>query len=85
MASVIPVIMGFVCNEKTRLVLVMKCPACENELLKISVAGVNVLACAEGCGSYWFDTLQIKRLTERLPGAGASLLAVVSPLLQPRA
>lgn len=77
MDSVIPVIMGFVGNENGRLVLVMKCPACENELLKISVAGVNVLACEAGCGSYWFDTLQIKRLMERLPGAGASLLKTV--------
>ncbi len=54
----------------------MKCPSCENELRQVSVAGVTVQACEDGCGRYWFDNQQIRRLPERLPGAGASLLAV---------
>lgn len=63
--------------DHERRVPTMKCPACENELIKFSVAGVTVLACEAGCGSYWFDVQQIKRLPERLPGAGASLLTTV--------
>ncbi len=54
----------------------MNCPACNNELTALEVTGVKVQACAGSCGGLWFERKEIQKLTERLPGAGVSLLHV---------
>lgn len=54
----------------------MNCPACNNELKTLAVAGVKVLACADSCGGLWFEWNEIKKLKDRNPAAGEALLHV---------
>ncbi|CCQ90060.1 conserved hypothetical protein [Nitrospina gracilis 3/211] len=54
----------------------LECPSCRNNLTPRSVAGVSVHVCEGGCGGYWVGKNSLKRLPERLPGAGAELLSV---------
>ncbi|MDH5762684.1 MAG: zf-TFIIB domain-containing protein [Nitrospinota bacterium] len=54
----------------------MNCPACNNEMKALSVTGVKVQACEGSCGGLWFEWREIKKLKDRIAGAGAVLLHV---------
>ena len=54
----------------------MKCPACQNELHEIVVAGIKVQACRGECGGLWFDRFQLKKIQALKPGIGQSLLTI---------
>lgn len=54
----------------------LECPSCQNALTPHVAAGVTVHACRDGCGGYWIERKSLKRIPERLPGAGAELLSV---------
>jgi len=54
----------------------MNCPSCNHTLSDNTVAGMTVQTCEGGCGSLWFDRKQMKKLTERLPSSGQSLLEI---------
>jgi len=43
----------------------MKCPACFNELTEIKFGGVTIDACQGGCGGFWFDAFELKRVDEQ--------------------
>lgn len=45
--------------------LVMKCPACDSELMELEVGGVKVDACHGGCGGIWFDAFELQRVDEQ--------------------
>ncbi|MFA5261544.1 MAG: zf-TFIIB domain-containing protein, partial [Candidatus Omnitrophota bacterium] len=54
----------------------MKCPACSNELELMTVEGLSVDVCRNGCGGIWFDNFELKRVDERNESAGEKLLQV---------
>ena len=54
----------------------MKCPACSNELELMTVEGISVDVCKNGCGGIWFDNLELKRVDEKHESAGESLLHI---------
>ena len=54
----------------------MNCPACNHELTILEITGVKVRACAGSCGGLWFERSTFRKLRERLPGTGESLLHV---------
>lgn len=47
----------------------MKCPSCENTLSPIQSSGVIVQACHGGCGGFWFDHYQLKKIGSSLAGS----------------
>jgi len=54
----------------------MNCPACENELQEISVGGVAVDVCRDGCGGIWFDNYELEKFDETHESAGEGLLDI---------
>jgi Zn-finger nucleic acid-binding protein len=54
----------------------MKCPACENQLQQMTVAGVTVDVCKGGCGGIWFDNFELKKFDEPHESAGEALLDI---------
>lgn len=40
----------------------MTCPACQRELVSITVDDLTIEVCHEGCGGLWFDSLELKRV-----------------------
>ncbi len=52
----------------------MHCPSCKQNLVKNKVVGISVYFCSGGCGGLWFGKDQLKKLPERLPASGVSLL-----------
>ena len=54
----------------------MQCPACENQLKKNDVAGVNVDVCENGCGGIWFDNFELEKIDEQHDQTGQMLLEV---------
>jgi uncharacterized protein len=54
----------------------MKCPACENELQKCVIAGIEVQTCRGECGGLWFDRFQFNKLQHLKPGIGKSLVII---------
>jgi len=54
----------------------MKCPACGNNLSPTTVGEVTVDVCQGGCGSIWFDQLELKKVDEQSEAAGEALLNV---------
>ena len=54
----------------------MNCPACENELQEISVGGVEVDVCRDGCGGIWFDNYELEKFDETHESAGEGLLDI---------
>lgn len=54
----------------------MKCPACGNDLQKITVKDITVDACKGGCGGIWFDQFELKKVDEPHESAGESLLDI---------
>lgn len=54
----------------------MKCPACDNQMTKVEVGGVEVDVCRGGCGGIWFDQYEFKKFDEPHEEAGTELLEV---------
>ncbi len=54
----------------------MKCPACQNKLHEIVVAGIKTQACRGECGGLWFDRFQFKKIQALKSGIGKSLLMI---------
>ena len=54
----------------------MECPACSRQLKKISISGVALDVCQDGCGGVWFDAYELKRLDEQHEAAGEELLDI---------
>ncbi len=54
----------------------MKCPACNHELKLLQVTGVKAQACQGSCGCLWFKWREIKKLKDRNPASGETLLHV---------
>ena len=52
----------------------MICGSCSNSLKPIYIEGVKIHACQGGCGGLWFERNEQKKLTERPPSTGQSLL-----------
>lgn len=54
----------------------MQCPACQNTMKKVTVAGIDVDVCHGGCGGLWFDQFEFKKFDEPHEEAGTELLEV---------
>ncbi len=55
----------------------MKCPACETELVRRTVSGVELDVCENGCGGIWFDGGELQKLDASSEGDGEELLGVL--------
>ena len=51
----------------------MKCPACGNRLVQITVHGVTLDVCKGACGGIWFDAFELKKFDEPHETAGELL------------
>lgn len=61
----------------------MKCPACDNNLHEVSLEGIVLDVCNDGCGGIWFDRFELKKLDEPHEFTDDSLLdLVVDPKVQ---
>ena len=54
----------------------MNCPSCDNTLTSQNEAGIQAQVCAGGCGGLWLEGRQVKKVRDRLPGAGVHLLDI---------
>jgi hypothetical protein len=54
----------------------MKCTICGHGLRQVTVGGITVDVCNEGCGGIWFDNFEMKKVDERHESAGETLLDV---------
>lgn len=54
----------------------MKCPACSNTLVEVTVENVTVDLCKNGCGGIWFDNQELKKMDEPHESAGDQLLDI---------
>jgi len=48
----------------------MNCPRCSRELQSVSVGGVTVDACQDGCGGIWFDLFELEKMDQPDESAG---------------
>ncbi len=48
----------------------MNCPRCARELQVVSVGGVKVDVCQNGCGGIWFDAFELERMDQPDESAG---------------
>jgi len=53
----------------------MKCTACGNALEEVTIEGITVDVCKEGCGGIWFDAFELKKVDEKHESAGEALLS----------
>ncbi len=54
----------------------MECPACGNQLQKMTAENVTVDVCKGSCGGIWFDNLELKKFDEPHESAGEQLLEI---------
>ena len=54
----------------------MRCPACENELSRMTVEEVVLDVCVGGCGGIWFDRYELTKVDEAHESAGEQLLRI---------
>ena len=54
----------------------MKCPACERPLTNQEVGQLRVATCQGGCGGIWFDTFELKKVSQENSAAGMPLLRI---------
>lgn len=52
----------------------MNCPSCDNSLTSKESAGIKAMICADGCGGLWLERRQVRKIGDRLPGAGVEFL-----------
>ena len=48
----------------------MNCPRCNRSLEVVSVGGVNVDVCQNGCGGIWFDLFELEKMDQPDESAG---------------
>ena len=48
----------------------MECPRCKKSLKIVSVDGVTVDACQNGCGGIWFDAFELEKMDQPDESAG---------------
>ncbi|MBD3271237.1 MAG: hypothetical protein GF384_01705 [Elusimicrobia bacterium] len=51
----------------------MHCPACNRELTEMTVEGVKLDVCDNGCGGIWFDNFELKKFDEQHEPTGLLL------------
>jgi Zn-finger nucleic acid-binding protein len=51
----------------------MKCPACANQLVEMTVNNITLDVCKGGCGGIWFDSFELKKFDEPHEAAGELL------------
>ena len=51
----------------------MICPACLNQLSPLTIRGVTVDVCRDGCAGIWFDNFELKKFDEPHEPAGELL------------
>ena len=51
----------------------MRCPACGNALNTMTVGGITVDVCTDGCAGIWFDRYELMRVDESHESAGEEL------------
>ena len=54
----------------------MKCPACNSNLQKENVNGIEVDICKGNCGGIWFDNFEFRKFDEPHEHAGDTLLNI---------
>lgn len=54
----------------------MICPSCGNTLSNMNAVGIKADVCVGGCGGLWLPRRETRKLDDRLPGQGFSLLFV---------
>ena len=54
----------------------MKCPACGNALLEMTMKDIVVDVCQGGCGGVWFDRFELQKVDEPHESAGEDLLHI---------
>jgi len=54
----------------------MICPACGNELSKITINNIEFDVCKKGCGGVWFDWFELQKVDEQDEAAGEALLDI---------
>jgi uncharacterized protein len=54
----------------------MRCPACGRVLSTMTVAGITVDVCKEGCAGIWFDRYELLKVDESHESAGEELLRI---------
>jgi Zn-finger nucleic acid-binding protein len=54
----------------------MRCPACGNVLNPITVGGITVDVCKEGCARIWFDRYELMKVDESHGSAGDELIHI---------
>ena len=52
----------------------MKCPACNTTMEEVTVEGITVDVCKQGCGGIWFDRFELQKVDEMHESAGEILL-----------
>jgi uncharacterized protein len=57
----------------------MKCPACKKNLAEVSVSGLTVDVCKDGCHGIWFDNYELEKVDETHESAGEKLLDFSPP------
>ncbi len=54
----------------------MICPACGNELSKLTIENIEFDVCKGGCGGIWFDWFELQKVDEQQEAAGEALLDI---------
>lgn len=60
----------------------MNCPTCKKKLEKITIEGIELDVCKQGCGGVWFDRFELQKMDEPHEFTDENLidvLAVESP------
>lgn len=77
------VISLFSCYYSNRLIriclrteMLMKCPACFNQLTTLQVGSLEVDVCQGGCGGIWFDAFELQQVDQPSEVAGEALLHI---------
>jgi Zn-finger nucleic acid-binding protein len=42
----------------------MKCPTCDVDLAQVTIEGIQLDVCKDGCGGIWFDRFELQKMDE---------------------
>jgi len=62
--------------RQAKVIIVMQCPACFNQLSPIQIGKVAVDVCQGGCGGIWFDAFELQQVDDQEEAAGEKMLHV---------
>ena len=54
----------------------MNCPACASPLVALTVEGLVVDVCRQGCGGIWFDAFELSKVDQAHEKLGEALVAL---------